>query len=248
MTDVYFSDQICYLNDINKASATCYGILNAVNIYKKTFLYNYYPQIADETAKVQAALNAEMHITHPHFPPTPYKFQLLRENIVDNFLIGTFFEIVAKAFVLERGYLVHKINGRRPPESLRQLSASQRQVPVKVDDYLKYDGFDDYRGVGRNGLKHLSFSTVDYKNLYENGYREVLPFSDNFINDATIFRSLRNQIHFPLAGASESIMELGQSSGDTHQVIMGELEATIKPLFDKLKDQHDLVYLAALEY
>lgn len=242
MTDVIYADQVCYLNDandINQAHAVCFGIANAVKLYQKTFLYTNYDQINAETTLIKDSIARGMTISDIGFPRMPYKTQLIIESNMDNFLIGTFFEVVAKAFVLNEGLLVHKIkSSRSAPQSVRDFAKDQATIPVDAGIYIAHDPFADYKSVGRNGLQYLKDETINYSWLYKGGYLAALPFSSDFCNDANVFRVLRNQIHFPLAGASESVIGLSNTSDDTHQTIMNEIRQTIKPLFDKLIIEH----------
>jgi hypothetical protein len=239
MTAVYSADQICYLNDASQAHAVCFGILNAANLYKKTFLYQYYPQIVVETSTLQRALDSGIPM-NVAVHQTPHRWQQLREMSTDHFLIGTFFEVIAKAFILSQGMLVHKIKPNAPAsQEIRSMARQQKHTPVSSEEYLRLDPFDDYGDVGKNRMQYISSETLNYGWLYENQYADLLPFSDDFMTDAKVYRVLRNLIHFPLAGGSDVLDSIGPATTDAHVTITNEIEATIKPLFIRLNDKHN---------
>lgn len=241
MTDVFFADQICYLKStgtINRDHAVCFGIQNAMKVFSKTYLNQFYDQVTHEGKQVADATNAGKSIIDPDFPQTPYTSILMREAVVDYFLVGTFFELSAKAFILSKDMLVHKINSKNAPSEVKLIAVDQPKKPVKIDDYLALDSFADFDNVGRNGLKYLKNSTLDYGWLYKNDYLSSLPFSEEFSDTATAFQVLRNQIHFPLAGASEEILGLQMKPVDVRQLILKEVGHTIRPLFESLNKKH----------
>ncbi len=237
-SDVFFADQICYINDINRHHAVCYGLLNAKKVFEKTLMFQYRFQIRQEVESVRAALAAGKQITDSDFPRfPPYQIAILRERLVDCFLIGTFFEIVAKAFLLDKGFIVHEVNRGSKDTNIKRLAEQQKTTPVAITDLLQYDHFQDYKHNGRNGLESLQFKTVDYRWLYENGYERELGFGEPFCSLGRYFRVERNMIHFPLAGASESQIDNLESENvrdsDHMAVIIGFIETQLIPLFER---------------
>jgi hypothetical protein len=151
MTDVFYADQICYVNDINQAHSVCFGLTNAANLYKKTFVYNYYDIVKREAEIEQAALDNGG--PWGQFPFSPHAMLLVREGVFDNFLIGTFFELTAKASLLNRGFLVHEIKDGEVPDDVKGLRIFQKKKPVKIADYLKTDNFEEHNSEGKNSLQ-----------------------------------------------------------------------------------------------
>lgn len=242
-SDVFFADQICYLNDINRSHAVCFGLLNAKRLFERTFRFQYRSQLQQEAKNVGAALAAGKHITDADFPDPHYQLIGLQERLIDCFLIGTFFEIVAKAFLLDKGFVVHKLKGSSNNTNIRRLAQQQRTTPVKIADLLQHDQFQDYRVNGRNGLASLEFMTVDYGWLYTNDYERKLRFDQAFCSLARYYRIERNMIHFPLAGASENQMDNPESANvnglDHTAVIVDFLQKSLVPLFEKLRKQYN---------
>jgi hypothetical protein len=241
MTDVYFADQACYINEkttVNRDHAVCFGIQNAVKLFAKTCLHQYHVLIKAEGVAITEAINAGQTIVDKDFPFHPYTIALVQEKITDDFLIGTFFELVAKSMILQKGNLVHKINSKSAPTGIKALAKNQYREPINADSYALLDPFADYKNVGRNGMRYLKTSTLDYGWIYKNDYLVSLPFTGDFSKTARAFQVLRNQIHFPLAGAGEDLMELEMDTVDVHQVIMTEINTTIRPLFDSLVQKY----------
>lgn len=241
--DVYFADQICYLNDINRSHAVCYGLFNAKRILSKSFLFQYYPQLKQEGENVLNALAQGKHISDPNFPfPLPYTCKRLEEITIDNFLIGTFFEIVAKAFLLDKGFIVHKIDSSSKDKGIKNLAGFQKKTPVKITDIMQYDIYQDYKNNGRNGLKCLLFETLNYGWLYQNDYERELGFKDEFNALGRYYRVERNMIHFPLAGASENQIENPEQENVRNcnhiEIIIDFVDNMLKPLFEKRKLEH----------
>src|SRR5438105_8547880 len=108
---VFFSDQICYLNDVNRSHAVCFGLLNAKKIFERTFRFQYRSQLQQEAKNVRAALAAGKYITDSDFPKSPYQIASMYEWRIDSFFIGTFFEIAATSFLLDKGFVVHVLKG-----------------------------------------------------------------------------------------------------------------------------------------
>jgi hypothetical protein len=250
VSDVYFADQICYLTSsgtINRDHAVCFGLVNATSLLERTFLFRHDAALRTEQQLLADAIAAGKTLLDPDFPRSIWALELARERVLDNFLIGTFFEVVAKAFLLEGGYLVHKIRSVRGlPEPLRILQRDQSKSPVDAGSYAELDPFEDFKGVGRNGMQYLEYSTLSYGWLYENGYGVALPFADEFKRLARDYRVYRNEIHFPLAGASEHLLELDPGALDVQAVIRAEIEETIRPLFVSLRQRHNFRFEFAL--
>ena len=242
-SDVFFADQICYLNDINRFHAVCFGLLNAKKLFERTFRFQYRSQLEQEAKNVRGALAAGKYITDSDFPRSPYQIMYMQEWLIDCFLIGTFFEIAAKAFLLDKGFVVHKLKGGSNT-NIRRLAQQQKTTPVKITDLLQYDQFQDYRGNGRNGLASLEFMTVDYGWLYANDYEKELGFDQSFCSVARYFRTERNMIHFPLAGASEKQIDNPESvnvNGLDHvAVIIDFIQKSLIPLFERRRQQYNL--------
>jgi hypothetical protein len=241
--NTFYSDQICYTNDINRAGAVCFGITNAIELFKKSYLYNFYLKVIEETEIEKQALAANTPLQA--FPFSGYKMLLMKEQIFDNFLIGTSFELLGKAFLLDAGYLVHTIrpSKRSVPTSIFQLSQHQKNSPIKISDYLQADQFSEQNNEGKNSLKYLELKTVEYHTIYEQpGYISVLPFSADFIALAAKYRGLRNMIHFPVRGASEVEIKLGpRSLVEAYEVMRNEWSRVINRKFETLKQQHRLL-------
>lgn len=241
--DTYYSDQICYTNDINRAHAVCFGITNAIELFKKTYLYNFSSRVMAEIEVERQALAA--NIPMQVFPFSPHKMLLMKEQIFDNFLIGTSFELLGKAFLLDAGYLVHTIkpSKRSVPTSVYRLSQQQKNSPVKISDFLQYDQFSEHNNEGKNSLAYLDLKTVEYHTIYERpDYASVLPLSADFIALAARYRGLRNMIHFPVAAVSEVEIKLGpRSLVEAYEVMRNEWCRVIKSKFETLKQQHGLV-------
>ena len=230
---------MCYINtdsSINRDLAICFGIQNATNLFANTFLFQHHDQIRLENIAITRAYNEGKTITDNDFPSDPYNTAAVFENyIVDSFLVGTFFEIIAKVFILHDGKLIHKIVRNKPaPSNITKLADKQNKSPVDIKSYLLLDPFSDYKNIGRNGMKYLQTATLDYGWLYEDDYLKLLPFSVDFCEAARSYRVLRNQIHFPLIGAGEDVIELQMKPVDVYEVINDELTATIRPLFEAL--------------
>lgn len=246
-SDVFFTDQICYLNDVNRFHAVCFGLLNATKIFKRTFRFQYRSQLQQEAENVRTALAAGKLITDSDFPKSPYQIADMYEWLIDCFLIGTFFEIVATSFLLDKGFVVHVLKSGNNT-NIRRLSQQQRTTPVKIADLLQYDHFQDYKGNGRNGLASLRFETLDYSWLYANDYERELGFDQAFCSLARYYRIERNMIHFPLAGASEKQIdnpELANVNGLDHiAVITDFIEKNLNPLFEKRKQQNSFKFFS----
>ena len=247
-SDVFFADQICYLNDSNRSHAVCFGLLNAKKIFERTFQYQYRPQLQQEAERVRLALAAGKQISDPDFPRFPYQMASLNERLIDCFLIGTFFEIAAKSFLLDKGFVVHKLKQRSNHSAITRMARNQRTTPVKIADLLQHDHFQDYQGKGRNGLESLEFMTVDYGWLYRNDYERELGLDQAFCSLGRYYRIERNMIHFPLAGASENQIENPEAanvSGFDHMaVILDFLAKSLVPLFERRKQEYNFTFFS----
>jgi hypothetical protein len=246
-SDVFFADQICYINYINRSHAVCFGLLNAKKIFERTFRFRYRSQLQQEANKVTAALTGGKHITDQDFPRSPYQMTSLQERLIDCFLIGTFFEIAATSFLLDVGFVVHKLRGGNN-NNIRRLAQQQNTTPVKIAELLQYDQFQDYRGNGRNGLESLRFETLDYSWLYANDYERELGFDQAFCSLGRYYRIERNMIHFPLAGASEKQIDNPESANvnglDHIAVITDFIDKSLVPLFEKRKQQYNFTFFS----
>ena len=247
-SDVFFAGQICYLNDINRYHAVCFGLLNAKKVFERTFQFQYRPQLQQEAERVRLALAAGKQISDPSFPRYPYRIASLDERLIDCFLIGTFFEIAAKSFLLDKGFVVHKLKrGSNDPDIVR-MARHQRTTPVTIAEVLRHDHFQDNQGKGRNGLESLEFMTVDYGWLYGNDYERKLGFDQAFCSLARYYRIERNMIHFPLAGAGENQIEnpeLANVNGFDHlAVIIDFIEKSLVPLFERRKQQYNFTFFS----
>lgn len=241
-SDVFFADQICYLNDINRFHAVCFGLLNAKKLFERTFQFQYRSQLQQEAKNVSAALAAGKHITDADFPHPRYQLVSLQERLIDCFLIGTFFEIVAKSFFLDKGFVVHKLKRNSNDADLVRLARHQWRTPVTIAELLLHDQFQAYPGKERNGLDSLEFKTVDYGWLYANDYEWELGFDQAFCSLARYYRIERNMIHFPLAGASENQMDNSEAANvsglDHTAMIVDFIQKSLNPLFEKLRQQY----------
>jgi hypothetical protein len=75
--------------------------------------------------------------------------------------------------------------------------------------------------------------------LYSKHYASHLSFSEDYIKAANTFRTLRNLIHFPLAGASEAVIKEGSYSvTEAHETIMKEWKDVLHPLYLQLVTTH----------
>lgn len=159
---------------------------------------------------------------------------------MDNFLIGTFFEIVAKSFLLDRGFVVHKIVKDSTDPKVKALRDAQSERPIAIGELLEIDSSQDYKGNGRNGLKSLCYETLGYSKMYEGKYAEVLGFDDAINAVARYYRVERNMIHFPIHGASESQIknsEHNNRSGlDGLKTIEDFITQVTIPLFNERND------------
>lgn len=244
-TDVYIADQICYVNEINRHAAVCYALKKSVQCVQRTVLFQNLENINKETKKIKDALDSGMKITDPNFPlDIPHKMLCAKEADIDNFLIGTFFELTAKSFLLNKGYLIHSIDKKTKNKNIKKLAESQDKNPVRISALLEYENFSDYKNIGRNGLKSLEYKTIDYGKLFRNNYESQLGFDENFNKWARIYRIERNLIHFPLMGASETAIndyernELQDVS--LVDTILDFIKSNSIPLFNNLKKQHAL--------
>jgi len=178
------------------------------------------------------------------FPRSPFQTVSIQERLIDCFLIGTFFEIAATSFLLDKGFVVHMLRGGNNNNNIRRLAQHQKTTPVKIADLLQYDHFQDYKGSGRNGLESLRFETVDYGWLYANDYERELGFDQAFCSLARYYRIERNMIHFPLAGASEKQIDNPESANvnglDHTAVITDFIAKSIIPLFEKRRQQYNI--------
>ncbi len=159
-SDVFFADQICYLNDINRAHAVCFNLLNAKKVLERTFHFQYRSQLQQESASINAALAAGKRMSDPDFPQFPYRIASLQERLIDCFFIGTFFEIAAKSFLLDKGFVVHKLERSSNNLDIERMARRQSRTAVRAAELLQHDQFHDYKGNGRNGLESLRFETV----------------------------------------------------------------------------------------
>src|SRR2546421_8565405 len=108
-------------------------------------------------------------MSDPDFPQFPYRIASLQERLIDCFFIGTFFEIAAKSFLLDKGFVVHKLERSSNNLDIERMARRQSRTAVRVAELLQHDQFHDYKGNGRNGLESLRFETVDYGWLYGHG-------------------------------------------------------------------------------
>ena len=124
-SDVFFADQICYLNDINRAHAVCFNLLNAKKVLERTFHFQYRSQLQQESASINAALAAGKRMSDPDFPQFPYRIAHKLERSSNNLDIERMARRQSRTAVRAAELLQHdqfhdyKGNGRNGLESLR---------------------------------------------------------------------------------------------------------------------------------
>lgn len=213
MSNTYKSEHICYTEPDNLAITTFFALKKATELLRRSFLFSNYPK-----------LNTQ---------------KMLQELDLDAILIGSFFELTSKAYLLHSGHLIHIIKNERVPDDIKELAKKQEKFPVNVDGYLRYDSFKYDKKLDLHSLQYLDIKTLSYQQTYCKKYRDQLPFSDYFVSTALRYRPLRNTIHFPTMGASQAMREINSLELDlTYEVIVTELNKQIEPLTHELKRRY----------
>lgn len=241
--DTYATDHICYLNEINRANFVCFLILQAQKIVRKTFLFQNYENIKFESSSVQAAHDSGLLLSDPKFPQMFYSFKVMEERSIDNFFIGTFFELIVKALLINNGYIIHEIKiGKDTSSEIRSLKEIQRGQPILIDDYLRYESFQDHKKTGRLSLPSLTYKTLDNFILLGPKYVSTLSLDEQLLLAAQYFRIERNMIHFLIPGVSENQIENKSLNIDIVPLIKQFDEERLIPTFTKLCQKYELNY------
>lgn len=221
-----------------------YGV--AIRSFKKIYRVKDFKSLKEhvELAQQRQLTDEEMF--------SDFIINLTTEAIIDYVKLGICFENYAKGVLIEKGYLINKIDVKIHTPYLKELKEIKRKqdkefCPIKAEDYLKYDSYSYDEEIHQNTLKNLSEKTLDYSVLLEKiEYKKILNISNATLLILNAYRKKRNSIHFltSMVGSYDSqiisewtslISFVNENIIERHNQLIDELGYSINRKIDKIE-------------
>ena len=190
-----------YYDDVNRDGGVFALCLEAFNAFNDSIMVSERHALAHEERQDKIFLAQGKSLLSSPLPEIPVTWKWLRNLNLDHLKIASGFEIIIKSILVEKGFLIQKIinDGR-----YCNLANKQKDYPVYAQELLK---IDDFRFDGLiNYLPGITTQSLGFQTILNKpDYRAVLEFSDLDIKLIDEFRTLRNEIHFPMDAISTPV-------------------------------------------
>ena len=191
--DCYRASHVIYTDDINRDA----GVLRLC--HEAFYAFTDSIMIAERHAMLQEEMGtnrwlAEGGLEARWLPDTPVTWKWIKSLNLEHLKIASGFEITLKSIILEKNYIIQKIDEKI--DIYKPLALKQKSEPVHPAELFeiggyRYDGTMNYLPGLTN--KSLGFDQI----LNKSKYRLALGLSHGDLDLIDEFRNLRNEIHFP---------------------------------------------------
>ena len=189
--DVYLSDHIIYVGDINRIRASARICLHAYMLISDATIFKYRRERHDE-ANAWKLWISDGGTFGEGAPETVYVDHQTDQYYLDCFKIGSAIELGLKARLLIKSYLIHLIKNKD-----LTLYREQKNRPISVNEFISVSNFC-HNGT-YNFLPDLTDNTLGYSQILDKDeYKNILDLTNEeilFVNES---RKRRNMIHLPI--------------------------------------------------
>jgi hypothetical protein len=114
------------------------------------------------------------------------------DGLIDSIRISICFENFIKAILLSNGYIVHIIDRNKD----KDFHNSQKETPIKINDYLKKYPFQIDPATGKHFIPNVTKNTLSFSIISGKGYQEIVKIPDSILDFVKQLYGKRNSIHF----------------------------------------------------
>lgn len=192
-SDTFKNTHVWYRDSLHRDWAVVFLLRESLKAFVDTILISSHRDMKTEFAALEKFFALRSANAALPMPPMPKTDQRLMSLNYEHLKIACGFEMVLKALLLRRDYILHKVENDGPYTHLAQ---KQKTQPVLKDELLAVDTF---RFDGKtNYLPGLTKQSLGFESLLKRrGYKTALGLDADVLDIINEYRELRNQIHLP---------------------------------------------------
>ena len=206
--DVYLSDHIMYVNDVNRIQSAARLCEQAFMIVHDSYVFKLKKQRESEVMEWKKWISSGGILGKDPTPSSEAGMIQLRNWQLDSFKIGTALELGVKAALLINSILVHRLRDSH------SLFKKQKKHPIEFGEFHAVS--QSYHNGKYNLYPDLSENTLPFSLFLENrNYASRLGVSDENLKFIDESRKRRNIMHLPTSSGeaieTPFISSLGES-------------------------------------
>lgn len=182
---IYLEDTVAYLDESRKKRVLEELNYNAVHTIRNVYIFKYFNEYTKQLLSDKNEERKDEYWNSSYY-----------EKLIDYVKISIAFEAYNKAFLIEKGFLVHKIQKNIQNKIL--FERQQLGEPILIKDFLTvsdeiYDKKNDRYYL--SGLKK-TFETITYSTTLNQSYQEIIGLDILLCDNLKEFNKKRNRLHF----------------------------------------------------
>lgn len=181
----YLEDTVAYLDESRKNRILEELNYNAVHTIRNVYIFKHFNEYTKQLLSDKNEDRKDEYLNSSYY-----------ERLIDYVKISIAFETYNKAFLIEKGFLVHKI--QKNIENKILFDRQQLGEPILIKDFLEvsdeiYDKQNDRYYL--SGLKK-TFETITYSTTLNHSYQEIIGLDKLLCDNLIEFNKKRNRLHF----------------------------------------------------